>query len=133
MPKDEPTTCQKPDRDEPTVTGRVYSSEVLKAMVDQAMEQIDSHRMAVIDMPDEIAHITDKPAMLMNKVGKVRGIRFDGKHLVVRALPMRGREFKVGARLMPVMEGLVVQEGKVTRVEKATIVRFDLLPAKDKD
>jgi hypothetical protein len=119
--------------DEPTVTGRIYSSELLQAMADQAKERIQSQLMPVIDMPNEIAHIKDSPAMAMNAVGKVRGIQFDGKHLVVRALPMHGREFKVGARLMPVMEGLVIQEGKVTRVEKATIVRFDLLPAKDKD
>lgn len=119
--------------DEPTVTGRVYSSEVLQAMADQAKERIQGHLMPVIDMPNEIAHITDNPAMQMNTIGKVRGVRFDGKHLVVRALPMRGREFEVGARLMPVMEGIVLQEGKVARVEKATIIRFDLLPPKDKD
>lgn len=119
--------------DEPTVNGRVYSSDVLQAMADQTKEQIQGHHMAVIHMPDEIAHVTNKPAMLMDKVGKVRGIEFDGKHLVVRAIPMRGREFKVGARLMPVMEGMVIQEGEVTRVKEATIVRFDLLPAKDKD
>ncbi len=119
--------------DEPTVTGRIYSSEVLQAMADQAKERVQGHLVPVIDMPDEIAHITDKPAAIMNIVGKVRGIQFDGKHLVVRALPIRGREFKVGARLMPVMEGMVIQEGEVARVEEATIVRFDLLPAKDKD
>ncbi len=119
--------------DEPTVTGRIYSSEVLQAMADQAKERVQGHLVPVIDMPDEIAHITDKPAAMMNVVGKVRGIQFDGKHLVVRAVPTRGREFEVGARLMPVMEGMVIQEGEVTRVEEATIVRFDLLPAKDKD
>ena len=119
--------------DEPTVTGRIYSSEVLQAMADQAKEQIQSRHMAIIDVADETAHTVGGPAKLMDTIGKVCGIQFDGKHLVVRALPIRGREFKVGARLMPVMEGMVIQEGEVARVEEATIVRFDLLPAKDKD
>ena len=119
--------------DEPTVNGRIYSSEVLQAMVDQAKERVQGHLMAVIDIPDDPMHEVCEPPRLEDAIGKVRGIEFDGKHLVVRAIPMRGREFKVGARLMPVMEGMVIQEGEVARVEKATIVRFDLLPAKDKD
>ncbi len=120
--------------DEPTINLRVYPANVLQASADQATQKIRDAPLAIVHIPEkDFEKPAAETAMEFDKVGLVRQVRFDGEHLVARGIPMVGKAFEEGARLLPVMECKVHLSGKLTIVDEATIVRFDLLPAKDKD
>lgn len=119
---------------EPTPNGRLYSAEVLQSIADQAAEAIKKQPLSIVRFDeDDFEKLAGNPSQQIDRVGLVRHIRFDGEHLVVCGIPMVGKSFLEGARIVPVMEGIVLIESKVSIVEKATIVRFALLPPKDKD
>lgn len=120
--------------DKPTMNQRIYSAVVLQATADQATQTIRDSPLAIVHIPEkDFEKLATDAAMEFDKVGLVPHIRFDGEHLIARGIPLVGKAFEEGARLLPVMECKVHLDGKLTIIDEAKIVRFDLLPAKDKD